>query len=327
MALSEHFSALDHAGVVPILGYPGLISERATVKECLLNPELHAKVVRKTLDQFHPDAALPLLDLTVEAESYGMKPEYTDREPPQLRSFMPLKSWVDEKPDGSRIPLMVETARLISNQITGVPVGFYVTGPFTLAGQIVGIQNLFMGLIKDRDRVLNLVNSCTATIVDYTKQLKETGLDFLVIADPTPSLLSPKQFKDFAKCPIVNVVNAFSGDSILHMCGRSGHLLKQMAETGVSGVSIDENIKLTAAIDSLPNNMVILGNYSPTKLAFEGPDEIRTGVREMLSTVDREAQVVASTGCDISASTPEVNIHTFIQTVKTYEHAKPSNSD
>jgi len=321
MALSEHFSALDHAGVVPILGYPGLNSEGATVKECLHNPELHAKIVRKTLDHFHPDAALPLLDLTVEAEFYGLKPEYTDREPPQLRSFISLKSWVDEKPDGSRIPLMVETARLISNQISKVPVGFYVTGPFTLAGQIVGIQNLFMGLIKDQESVLNLVNSCTATIVDYAEQLKETGLDFLVIADPTPSLLSPRQFNDFAKTPLVNVVNAFSGESILHMCGRSGHLLKQMAETGVTGVSIDENIKLATAVNSLPRKMVTLGNYSPTKLAFEKPDEIRRGVREMLSTVDREAQVVASTGCDISSSTPEVNIHTFIQSVKAYEQA------
>jgi len=321
MALSEHFSALDHAGVVPILGYPGLNSEGATVKECLLNPELHAKIIRKTLDHFHPDAALPLLDLTVEAEAYGLKAEYSEREPPHLRSCIPLKCWVDEKPDGSRIPLMVETARLSSSQISEVPVGFYVTGPFTLAGQIVGIQNLFMGLIKDQDNVLNLVRSCTTTIVDYTKQLKETGLDFLVIADPTPSLLSPKQFNDFAKTPLAKVVDAFSGDSILHMCGRSGHLLKQMAETGVTGVSIDENIKLSTAVNSLPSSMVILGNYSPTKLAFEKPDEIRTEVREMLSTVDREAQVVASTGCDISASTPEVNIHTFIQTVKTYDHA------
>ena len=64
-----------------------------------------------------------------------------------------------------------------------------------------------MGLIKDQDNALNLVNSCTATVVDYARQLKETGLDFLVVADPTPSLLSPKQFSDFAKPPLVKVVN------------------------------------------------------------------------------------------------------------------------
>ena len=124
MALSEYFSALDHVGAVPILGYPGLSREGTTVKECLLNPKLHAKIIRETLHYFHPDAALPLLDLTVEAEGYGLKAEFSSREPPQLRSLIPLKSWVDEKPDGSRIPLMVETARLISTEISDVPVGF-----------------------------------------------------------------------------------------------------------------------------------------------------------------------------------------------------------
>jgi len=320
MALSDYFSGLDHTGVVPILGYPGLNIEGATVRECLLNPKLHARIIRKVHDHYRPDAALPLLDLTVEAECYGLKAEFPRQEPPQLRATIPLKSWVDEKPDGSRIPLMIETAQLMSDQITDLPVGFYVTGPFTLAGQVVGIQNLFIGLIKDREKTLNLVNSCTATIVDYTKQLKEAGLDFLVIADPTPSLLSPKQFNDFAKTPIANVVKTFSGDSILHICGRSGHLLKQMAETGATGVSIDENVKLATATSTLPSSMVILGNYSPTKLAFETPDNIRTDVKQMLSNVS-EGKVVASTGCDISASTPEINIHTFIQTVKSYAKA------
>ena len=318
MALSEYFSGLDHTGVVPILGYPGLNIERATVRECLLDPKLHTQMIRTVLEHFFPDVALPLLDLTVEAECYGLRAEYSLHEPPQLRKTIPLPLWVDEKPDGGRISLMVETARQMVNQIRNVPVGFYVTGPFTLAGQVVGLQNLFIGLIKDREKVLNVVNSCTATVVDYTRRLKETGLDFLVIADPTPSLISPKQFDDFAKGPLVDVVKAFSGDVILHICGRSGHLLKQMAETGATGVSIDENVRLATAVNTLPSNMAILGNYSPTKLAHQTPDQIRTEVNEMLSSV-HDGQIVASTGCDISASTPELNIQTFIRTAKAFE--------
>ena len=154
--------------------------------------------------------------------------------------------------------------------------------------------------------------------MDYAKRLKDTGLDFLVIADPTPSLISPKQFDDFAKGPLVDVVKAFSGDVILHICGRSGHLLKQMAETGAAGVSIDENVRLATAVSTLPSNIAILGNYSPTKLAHQTPDQIRAEVSEMLSSV-HDGKIVASTGCDISASTPELNIQTFIRTAKAFE--------
>ena len=143
-------------------------------------------------------------------------------------------------------------------------------------------------------------------------------MDFLVIADPTSSLISPKQFDEFAKTQLMEVTRAFSGDTVLHICGRSGHLLKQMAETGAAGLSLDENVKLTDAIHSVPKNVVIFGNYSPTRLGYEKPNVIQTEVKEMLSTVNGSRQVVASTGCDISASTPEINIQTFIQTAKSY---------
>jgi uroporphyrinogen decarboxylase len=320
MMLSEYFGSLGRIGAVPILGYPGLRTEGITAEECLLNPVLHSRVVRSNLDRFHPDAALPLLDLTVEAECYGLRAGFKDRDPPELSFSIPLMSWAErETSERNRIPLMIDTARIISAQISDVPVGFYVTGPFTVAGQIVGIQNLLPGLTKARGVILDLLNSCTATVVDYASRLKDTEVDFLVIADPTSSLISPEHFDDFAKTSIVKVVKAFSRDSVLHVCGRSGHLLKQMVETGVAGLSLDDHVKLRDAVNSVPDDVVVLGNYSITSLADETPETIIAEVSNMLSGVDRAVNVVASTGCDISASTPPANIDAFIQGVKSYK--------
>jgi len=320
MRLFEYFGSLGRVGVIPILGYPGLVTEGISAKECLLDPMLHLRVVRSNLHHFHPDAVFPLLDMTIEAECYDLRADFKDLDPPELSFSIPQESWGEKKtPELSRIPLMIETARMMSARISEVPVGFYVTGPFTLAGQIVGIQNLLPGLTKARDAILDLLNSCTATVVDYASKLKETDVDFLVIADPTSSLISPEHFDDFAKASIVKVVKSFSGDSILHVCGRSGHLLKQMVETGVVGLSLDDHVKLTHAVNSVPNDVLVLGNYSPTSLADETPETIAAEVRSMLSGVSGAVNVVASTGCDISAATPPANIHAFIQAVKSYE--------
>jgi MtaA/CmuA family methyltransferase len=222
---------------------------------------------------------------------------------------------------------MVETARLIEAQISEVPVGFYVTGPFTLAGQIVGVQSLLMGMFKNPSGLLELLKSCTGTVVDYANQLKEAEIDFLVIADPTSSLISKRQFDDFSKPALARVVNAFSNDSVLHICGRSGHLLKQMVDTGAKGLSLDDNVKLTDATASVPKDVVIMGNYSPTKLAYESPETIRTEVRRMLDPLNGNGNVVASTGCDISASTPPANIHAFMRAVKTYARNSMTSQD
>lgn len=325
MTLCEYFGSLGRIGVVPILGYPGLSTEGITAKECLLDPKLHSRVVRSNLDRFHPDAALPLLDLTIEAECYGLRADFNDRDPPELSASLPLESWAEKKTsEGNRIPLMIDIAQMISAQISDVPVGFYVTGPFTLAGQIVGIQNLLPGLTKARDVILDLLSSCTATVVDYASKLKETEVDFLVIADPTSSLISPEHFDDFAKASIAKVVKAFSRDSVLHVCGRSGRLLKQMVDTGVAGLSLDDHVKLTDAVNSVPDDVVVLGNYSPTSLADETPETVRAEVRTMLSGVNGAVNVVASTGCDISASTPPANIHAFIQAAKSYKKTDES---
>jgi uroporphyrinogen decarboxylase len=321
MKLADYFESLGRMSAVPVLAYPGLSIENVTTERCLLDPVLHTHVVRSNVQHYEPDAALPLLDLTVEAESFGIKPIFKGREAPHIRSYEPLDEVTREEkePSPNRMSLMIEAARLISSQVENVPKGFFLTGPFTLAGQIIGIQELLMGLFKNPKAVLALIENCTVTVADYAKRLDDAGIDFLVIADPTPSLISPKQFEEFAKHPIARVVNSTSKEIILHICGRSSHLLQQMVETGVAALSLDNNVKLKDAVAAVPSNILIFGNYSPTDLLFKKPETIITEVKDMLSAVAGAHNVVPSTGCDVDAATPPENIQAFISTAKSYQ--------
>ena len=90
MTLRDYFSSLDRFGVVPILGYAGLKIGGLTAQQCLHDPRLHAELVRSNLQQFEPDAVISLMDLTVEAESYGVNPLFSDYDPPEIRTYLPL---------------------------------------------------------------------------------------------------------------------------------------------------------------------------------------------------------------------------------------------
>ena len=297
----------------------GLRSQRITAKECFLNPETHASAVSASVEQFEPDAALPLLDLTVEAESYGLKPSFKTYDAPEIRSFLTLedaKAMEPVRPESTRMALMIETAQLMSRRVTTVPKGFFTTGPFTLAGQIVGVQQLLIATVKSRAAVRSLMENCTRTVANYTRLLAQTGIDFLVMADPTCSLISVKDFQEFAKIPIQQIVKSVSKELILHICGRSGHLLEQMAETGVAGISLDQNVALADAARAIPNNVLVFGNYPPANLAFENPDTVRANVQRMLSAVRACENVVASTGCDIPSTTPPEIVQAFVQAAK-----------
>lgn len=322
MSLYDHFRSLGRFGVVPILGYVALRSEGITAKECFLDPEAHAKTVVASVQHFEPDAALPLLDLTVEAESYGLKPAFKTYDAPETRSFLTLDAAValePIRPESTRMALMVETAQLLSRRVTTVPKGFFTIGPFTLAGQIVGVQQLLVATVKSRAAVRSLMENCTRTVANYARLLEQAGIDFLVMADPTSSLISVKDFQELAKIPIQQIVKSVSKELILHICGRSGHLLGQMVETGVAGISLDQNVALADAARAVPNDVLVLGNYPPANLAIENPGTVRANVQRMLSAVSAGENVVASTGCDIPSTTPPEIVQAFVQAAKSQE--------
>ncbi|MGP8071318.1 MAG: uroporphyrinogen decarboxylase family protein [Candidatus Bathyarchaeia archaeon] len=323
MTLRDYFSSLDRFGVVPILGYAGLKIGGLTAQQCLHDPRLHAELVRNNLQQFEPDAVISLMDLTVEAESYGVNPLFSDYDPPEIRTYLPLDNVTASlhQTHTDRMSLMVEAAKQISQQVKDVPTGFFVTGPFTLAGQILGVQQLLLGLLRSEAVISKLIADCTETVVGYAKRLGDAGVDFLVMADMSSSLISPRHFEQFAKTPLSLVVEAVSTDIILHICGRVNHLLKQMGETGVAAISIDQTILLSDAVKAVPSDVLVFGNYSPTNLSVEKPETIRTNVTQMLTSVGGAENLVASSGCNLPSSTPADSIKTFIQAVKSHKKA------
>jgi uroporphyrinogen decarboxylase len=316
----RYFSSMNRMGVAPILAYPGVKAKGLTVRECLLDPRLHADVVEFNLQRFSPDVALPLLDLTVEAEGFGAVPQFDELDAPSIRTPLPLEDSlsVSHTCPAPRQSAMVETAKIVSRKVKGIPKGFFITGPFTLAGEVIGLEELLRGVAIGRPSISKLLERCTEASLAYARALDATGIDFLVMAEPTSSLISLAQFEKYSKQPVARVRSAVSKDIILHICGGSGHLLGAMAETGVAGISLDQNVNLSEAVEAVPSDVLVLGNYPPTDLVLGNPDQIKLNVRKMLYPVGNARNVVASTGCDIPAMAPPENIEAFVNAAKSF---------
>jgi uroporphyrinogen decarboxylase len=311
--LIEYFSEFTRVPVVPILGYPALVKLNMTTFDAISNPERHSRVIEYIKREFKVDALLPLLDLTVEAEILGAEVSYREREAPEIKRHIRIENLKE----GSlgRIRLFLEATKKIRSISEGLPVGAYVTGPFTVAGQTVGITELLKFTRMRKEETLNLINVATNVVLDYAKVLEEV-VDFIVIADPSSSLLSKQQFEDFSKPFLRKLTSSVRVDVVLHICGKSNHILPSTLDIGIEGISIDQNVKLEEASSIFPSNVIIFGNYSPTKLMLEKPEEIRRNVVNMLMNVCKNKNIVSSTGCDIPSETPEENIRTFIETSK-----------
>ena len=315
MKLLTYFAEFDRIPVIPILGYPALIPLNQTTSISLLEPEKHAKVVEYIAKEYCTDALLPLLDLTVEAEVLGAEVEYREIDAPQINKTIDIGE-VREKKLNGRIPIMTKTVKAIKKISNNLPVGFYVTGPFTVAGQLIGITNLLKSILTNPKSLLLLLDTVVNTSIRYTKQLKDAGTDFIVIAEPTSSLISVSQFREFSKPYLRKLTKTVEAEIVLHICGRSRHLLTDMIETGAAGISIDQNIPLLDAVSIAPKDILVFGNYPPVNLMMEDPATIKTNVLNMLSPVRDRKNVVSSTGCDIPSKTPSENIMVFVETSK-----------
>jgi uroporphyrinogen decarboxylase len=315
MKLLTYFKKFDRVPVVPILGYPALIPLNQTSSISLLKPEKHAKVVEYIAEEYGTDALLPLLDLTVEAEALGVEVGFREIDAPKINKTIDIGEVHKRKSDG-RIPVMAKTVRTIKKISGNLPVGFYVTGPFTVAGQVIGITNLLKFILTNPEALPPLLDTVVETSIEYAKKLEDSGADFIVIAEPSSSLISVSQFREFSKPYLRRLTKAVDAGMVLHICGRSRHLLTDMAETGAAGISIDQNIPMLEAVSIVPENILVFGNYSPVNLMMEDPETIRTNVLKMLSPVKDKKNVVSSTGCDIPSKTPSENIRAFVETSK-----------
>jgi len=214
-----------------------------------------------------------------------------------------------------RIPVVIEAIRLVRKEVGDLlPISSLALGPFTLAGELAGIENLLIWTLRKPDYVKQFVAFATDVILAYAKAQYRAGSDIVQVGDPTasPDLISPASFKQFVKPALTQIAEGLGGPRLLHICGGTEAIIPDMAETGFDGISIDDAVDI-AKIKPLVDNVKILGNVSSkSTLVFGSPEDVKKEARKAL-----EAGVdLLEPGCGFSPITPIDNIKAMVEAVK-----------
>ena len=98
------------------------------------------------------------------AEAMGSKIKYSDYNIAQLET--PAISSLDEVDklklinvdEDGRLPIILKGLKMVKERLGDkVPVSGTVTGPFTVASMLVGTENLLKGMVKQPDKVLQMI--------------------------------------------------------------------------------------------------------------------------------------------------------------------------
>ena len=138
-------------------------------------------------------------------------------------------------------------------------------------------------------------------------------------------MLGPAQFEQFSADYVRHINNSCKYTdvaTVYHTCGNTMHLVGKMVESGVDAVSLDSpeaGVDLPAVAETLPTDVMVIGNINPTGVLLRGrPADVEAEVTQLLGRMTPFPNFVLSTGCDLPQETPLENIHAFMRAGRRY---------
>ena len=198
--------------------------------------------------------------------------------------------------------------------------GFF--GPFTMAAQMLGVQDFMIELIDgEEDDVRKTIDFAAEIVIAYLEDLVECGLDLITLPEPVASgdLISMAYYEDFvlpadlkvkerlaAKCPLI----------LTHICGKTDHLVSTVAGSGFNVFSVD-SIDMVKAQEDSAKRCALFGNLSPALiLASKTADEVYEISRKLCEEMKPYGGFILAPGCDLSPNIPLENLQAMARAAR-----------
>jgi len=198
-------------------------------------------------------------------------------------------------------------------------------GPFTLAAQIYGLENMMRGVVK-RPRETKMVVDFATRVIErfYQPLLDEKTIALASIADMAASgdLVSRRHFAEFAMPSLQALLASISAKGVhtlLHVCGDTGDKLDLLVETGADCVSIDHKVDIAEAKRMFGGKTCLAGNVDPVRVLLEGtPSDVEAACWDCLDKAAPGGGFILMPGCDIPPAVPEENLGTFLRAAESW---------
>jgi MtaA/CmuA family methyltransferase len=224
---------------------------------------------------------------------------------------------VPDPKDDYRAMSSAKTAELLVHEL-GREKFLYSTicCPFTLIGELRGVEALLLDLVMQPDFANEMLKFGTEVSIEYCKFLIGTGVDGVLMCDPTASgsLVNKNEFCDYSRTHIMDCfkeIRTQGAHPMLHICGDTTSLLDCIVDMGEDIFSLDHTVNLAKAAKMMKGHGAVLGNMSPMSTLFKGAQiDIINKSRECIDQAGKVGFILGA-GCDFIVDTPEINIATM----------------
>ncbi len=308
---------------MPILSFPSASLLGVSVSDIVKSAELQARGMKAIADRFDALASVSMMDLSVEAEAFGCEIVFSENEVPTVvkgavfsnGDALSLKT---PKTGDGRTGVYLDAVKKAKMLITDRPVFAGMIGPFSLAGRIIGVDNVMFDCYDEPKKVTAVLQKATEFLISYALAFKASGADGVVIAEPLCGVLSPSLADEFSHPYVKEIISAVKSDEfavIYHNCGASAeYMTESIAELGATACHFGDALNLKEILEKMPSDLPIMGNISPGAEFVGGTKESMTAaVNKLISECGGHKNFIISSGCDIPPHAIFENIEAFFK--------------
>jgi [methyl-Co(III) methanol-specific corrinoid protein]:coenzyme M methyltransferase len=290
-----------------------------------------AALAASTYKLYGFECAVVPFDVAIEAEVLGCPINFYTHVDPQEILYPTVKEKTIASADQivipdtlaavGRMPVVTEALRILKKDIGDeAPIGTYIMGPFTIAGQTMELNDLLKLCLKKPDDVYAILDRYADLVILLADVFFEAGADYITIREmgATSDVLRPALFRKLVEPHLKRIFANASGLLVLHICGKTKDIIDSMNSCGACALSVDQKNDLRQTRESIGPDPILLGNFDPFNILVKGtPDDVLRTVKQCVGGgVD-----AIWPGCDIWPTVPKENMEALMSAVKSIKRA------
>ena len=263
-------------------------------------------------------------DMTLEAEALGCKidlrggdltPEVSETPFDDLDDIIVPENFLNT----SRIKTFLDTIDLIRSSFPDLPIISGVVGPFTLLGQIIGIEKLLKILKSELFKIEDALEILCEAEIEFIKIIEEHDVDSTVVCEPscTSDLLDPNIFRDIVLSELEQLALNIESFSVLHICGDTNPIIRDMLSVGYDAISFEDVVDVKDAYNirrSISSSTKLCGNVATNTLLNSSIDEVE---KEVVYALDNGIDILCSS-CSVPPLSSEKNVKAMVNARNNY---------
>ncbi len=302
---------------LPLFVYPMAASMGYNAFSLTRDPYKHSEVLIK-LNKLHDFAfVVGLMDLSLEAEAFGVKLIYDNIHLPKITNPI-VRNLSDAEnlniPDykNTRTNYYVDTIRITKQTIKYKPFLPVVIGPFTLTTILLGMEAT-KTFVKNNPTVIHTVLAKVSQfLAAYYKALIDAGANGLFICEPSSGFLDEFEFEYLAVKYFNQLVDRLNDNLIIvyHNCGDALKVAEAMKKIHCDIYHFSDYTDITKMLEILPKRKLVMGNLSPIEVfQKQKAIKIESSTIKLLKKTKNNGNFIIAPGCDVPHS---VNLSSIV---------------